>query len=163
MKIHMLKQEQRIEAPLEQVFPFFSRPENLERLTPRALGFQVLTPSPIPMHVGAIIDYVVSLNGLPMRWTTAISEYDPPFRFVDVQLKGPYSFWHHTHTFEDLGEATLVRDEVHYALPAGPLGEIAHALMVRRQLNGIFDYRRSFLAGISDWSALGAAPAGAPL
>jgi ligand-binding SRPBCC domain-containing protein len=154
MKVHILKQEQRIEAPLEQVFPFFSRPENLERLTPSSLGFQILTPSPIPMHVGAIIDYVVSVNGLPMRWTTAISEFDPPYRFVDVQLRGPYSFWHHTHTFEAEGGATLMRDEVRYALPAGPLGALAHGLLVRRQLNGIFEFRRQYLSAITDWSAL---------
>ncbi|MBX3180507.1 MAG: SRPBCC family protein [Candidatus Hydrogenedentes bacterium] len=153
MKIHVLAREQRLKAPLDQVFPFFARPENLEKLTPPGLGFQILTPSPIPMHVGAIIDYVVSLNGLPMRWTTCISEYEPPYRFVDVQLKGPYAFWHHTHTFEDLGGETLVRDEVRYGLPGGPLGEIAHALMVRRQLESIFNYRRTFLEDVGDWRA----------
>ena len=95
------------------------------------------------MHVGAMIDYVVSVNGIPMRWTTCIAEYAPPHRFVDVQLKGPYSFWHHTHTFEAQGEGTLIRDEVRYALPFGPFGEIAHAVMVKRQLNTIFNFRRS--------------------
>ena len=122
MKTHLLQQEQYIDAPLDVVFPFFSRPENLERLTPDFMGMTVLTPQPIPMHVGAIIDYVVSVNGLPMRWTTCISEYEPPHRFVDVQLKGPYSFWHHTHTFETDGEGTRIRDAVRYVVPFGPLG-----------------------------------------
>jgi ligand-binding SRPBCC domain-containing protein len=89
-----------------------------------------------------------------MRWTTCISEYDPPHRFVDVQLKGPYSFWHHTHTFEAKGEGTLIRDEVRYALPFGPLGEIAHAMMVKRQLNTIFNFRRGYLDAIKDWSTI---------
>lgn len=159
MKLNTLRQEQVLDAPLELVFPFFARPENLEKLTPASLGFRVLTPSPIPMHVGAIIDYVVSLHGIPMRWTTAISEYDPPCRFVDVQLKGPYTFWHHTHSFEAQGERTLVRDEVHYALPMGLLGAFVHSLLVRRQLNDIFGYRREFLANITDWHALPEEPA----
>lgn len=154
MKIHLLKQEQRIPAPLETVFPFFARPENLGKLTPGFLGFELLTPSPIPMHVGALIDYVVSVNGVPMRWTTGISEYDPPHRFVDVQLRGPYSFWHHTHTFEAVGEETIIRDEVRYALPFGPLGEIAHALMVKRQLSTIFNFRRHYLDSIRDWNTI---------
>lgn len=154
MKVHVLRQEQTLPAPIDDVFPFFARPENLGKLTPDFLGFRLLTPSPIPMHVGSLIDYVVTINGVPMRWTTCIAEYDPPHRFVDVQLKGPYSFWHHTHTFEPRGEETLIRDEVRYALPFGPLGEVAHALMVKRQLNTIFNYRRSYLAGIQDWRAL---------
>jgi len=153
MKLHTLKQEQALAAPLEVVFPFFARPENLEKLTPNSLDFRVLTPSPIPMHVGAIIDYVISMNGFPMRWTTAISEYDPPHRFVDVQLKGPYSFWHHTHTFEAHGDRTVIRDEVNYALPAGPLGILAHSLIVRRQLKTIFNFRRQYLERITDWQA----------
>ena len=95
MKVHVLYREQRIDAPLDKVFPFFSKPENLEKLTPKTLGFKVLTPRPIPMHVGAIIDYVVTLSEIPMRWTSCISEFDPPHRAVDVQLKGPYSLWHH--------------------------------------------------------------------
>ena len=152
MQPHILQQEQRIPASLDEVFPFFARPENLEHLTPDFLGMRVLTPRPIPMHVGAIIDYVVSLNGLPMRWTTCISEYEPPHRFVDVQLKGPYSFWHHTHTFEADGDETIIRDEVQYLLPFGPLGLVAHQLLVRRQLNTIFNFRRQYLDSIDDWS-----------
>jgi len=154
MKVYTLTQEQWLNAPLDDVFPFFSRPENLERLTPGMLGMKVLTPPPIPMHVGAIIDYVVSINGLPMRWTTCISEYDPPHRFVDVQLKGPYAFWHHTHTFVAEGDGTRIRDEVRYMLPFGPLGRIAHRLLVRRQLDTIFGHRRAFLEGIDDWRGI---------
>ena len=156
MKVHLLQQEQYLPAPLDEVFPFFARPENLGKLTPGFLGFKLLTPSPIPMHVGAMIDYVVSVNGIPMRWTTCIAEYAPPHRFVDVQLKGPYSFWHHTHTFEAQGEGTLIRDEVRYALPFGPFGQIAHAVMVKRQLNTIFNFRRTYLDAIKDWSTINA-------
>ena len=154
VKTFLLTQEQRLQAPLNAVFPFFSRPENLERLTPGFLGMELLTPRPIPMHVGAIIDYVVRMNGMPMRWTTCISEYEPPHRFVDVQLKGPYSFWHHTHTFEAAGDETWVRDEVRYMLPFGPIGQAAHTLFVRRQLDTIFGYRRTCLSGITDWSGI---------
>jgi len=153
MTPHVLKQDQYIDAPLEIVFPFFSRPENLERLTPDFMGMKVLTPQPIPMYVGAIIDYSVSVNGIPMRWTTCISEYDPPHRFVDVQLKGPYSFWHHTHTFESEGNGTRIHDEVRYLVPFGPIGAIAHHLMIKRQLNTIFSYRRTVLDNVEDWTS----------
>lgn len=161
MTPYVLKQEQRLSAPLDEVFLFFSRPENLERLTPDFLGFKLLTPRPIPMHVGAIIDYVVSLNGVPMRWTTCISEYAPPHRFVDVQLKGPYSLWHHTHTFEADGDETIIRDEVHYVLPFGPLGHVAHGLLVKRQLAQIFQFRKTWLASVEDWHALNRPASGA--
>ncbi len=161
MQTHLLSQEQRLPAPLAKVFPFFSRPENLQRLTPEFMGMKVLTPRPIPMHVGAIVDYVVSLNGLPMRWTTCISEYEPPHRFVDVQLKGPYSFWHHTHTFEADGDDTIIRDEVRYLLPFGPVGRVVAKLMVRRQLDTIFTYRKAYLEAITDWNTINETQEGA--
>lgn len=135
--------ERCVEVPedLETVFTFFSRPENLESLTPSHVGFRILTPSPIPMHVGSVIDYTVRLAGIPIRWTSQISELSAPHRFVDVQLRGPYSFWHHAHEFESTDGGTRIRDVVTYGLPAGPLGRLVHALFVRRQLTGIFDHR----------------------
>ncbi len=146
MKVHLLEQTQTTTAALEAVFAFFSQPENLARITPPSMAFQVLTPSPIAMHRGAIIDYVVRV-GVPMRWRSLITSYEPPHRFVDEQLDGPYAFWHHTHTFRPLpGGGTELGDVVRYALPLGPLGELAHALMVRRQLQRIFAYRRAFIA-----------------
>ena len=147
MKVHLLEQTQTTTAGLEAVFAFFSQPENLARITPPSMGFQVLTPSPIAMHQGAIIDYVVKV-GLPLRWRSLITSYEPPHRFVDEQLDGPYAFWHHTHTFRPLpGGGTELGDVVRYALPLGPLGELAHVLAIRRQLRQIFAYRRDFLAG----------------
>lgn len=147
MKVHILEVEQFVPRPRSRVFAFFDRPENLVQITPPHLGFRLLTPSPVPMKEGAVIDYVVTLGGLPLRWRSLITTYEPPDRFVDEQLLGPYSFWHHTHLFTPVEGGTLVGDRVHYALPLGPLGDLAHALFVRRQLAGIFAYRRRIIAG----------------
>jgi len=141
VKVHRLYLEQTVDRPLDEVFGFFARPENLARITPPSMSFVILTPSPIEMKAGALIDYTVRTLGFPIRWTTLITAYEPPHRFVDVQLRGPYSFWHHSHTFETVGDCTRIVDEVRYALPFGPLGVIAHALFVRRQLSRIFEFR----------------------
>ena len=145
MRVYELKRTQVIPVPRDQVFAFFERPENLSELTPASLGFQILTPSPIEMKSGSLIDYTVRVSGLPVRWTTLITDYDPPRGFVDVQLRGPYSFWHHTHTFEAVESGTLMTDTVRYVLPLGLLGRLAHALFVKRQIRGIFDYRSRVL------------------
>jgi ligand-binding SRPBCC domain-containing protein len=145
MKVYELKRQQKIALPLEQVFSFFERPENLAKLTPPSLGFQILTPSPIEMKSGCLIDYIVRIMGLPVRWTTLITDYDPPHRFADVQLKGPYSYWHHTHLFEAVEGGTVMTDTVRYALPFGWLGRIAQALAVKGQLRRIFHYRSEVL------------------
>ena len=144
--MQVLATNQLVAAPLDEVFAFFSRPENLADITPHGLGFEILTPSPVPMHTGALIDYRLRLWLLPLRWRTLITDYEPPYRFVDEQLSGPYSFWHHTHTFAEIPGGTLIRDEVHYLLPLGWLGRLAHALVVRRQLAGIFAHRRRVVA-----------------
>ena len=141
MRIHLLEREQVIERPIDQVFPFFAEARNLERITPPLLGFRVVNQSPIEMRVGALIQYRLRLHGLGIDWLTRIAEWEPGVRFVDEQLAGPYRLWHHTHTFEDRGGSTLMRDTVRYALPAWPLGEIAMPL-VRRDLDQIFDFRR---------------------
>ncbi len=147
MKVHILKHTQVVPAPLDEVFAFFARPENLAEITPPDLGFQILTPSPITMKDGAVIDYVVKVAGLPMRWRTLITSYEPPHRFVDEQLSGPYSFWHHTHTFASTPEGgTELGDVVRYAMPLGPLGDLVHALAVKRQVAGIFTHRESVIA-----------------
>jgi ligand-binding SRPBCC domain-containing protein len=143
MAIHVLTREQQLPAPPEHVFPFFGDALNLEAITPPWLGFRVVTPQPIEMRPGALIDYRLKLHGVPIRWRTTIAAWDPPRRFVDVQLSGPYAIWHHTHDFEPLeGGGTLMRDTVRYALPLGPLGAVAHRLVVRADLERIFDYRR---------------------
>ena len=117
IKTYTLKRQQLIRRPLEEVFPFFARPENLGLLTPPSLGFQMLPPAPIHMKEGALIDYAINLYGMHLRWTTVITHFDPPHAFADVQLRGPYSFWHHTHTFVESGNGTVATDEVRYAIP----------------------------------------------
>ena len=148
MTVHEHRSEQRVPHPREAVFAFFSEPENLARITPPWLGFRILTPPPVPMRTGALIDYVIRLGPLPMRWRTLVTAYDPPHRFVDEQLSGPYSFWHHTHEFVADGDGTVITDHVRYALPFGPLGDLVNALAVRRQVAGIFAHRRRVIAGL---------------
>jgi len=161
MKLYTLRREQTVKAPLEEVFRFFEQPDNLEKITPDSVGFNILTPRPIKMQVGAVLDYTIKLLGLPVRWTTQITEYEPPYRFVDVALRGPYSFWHHTHTFEAGGQGTVMTDVVRYALPFGYLGGITHALWVRRQLNQIFDYRSRIIQRMLEASTPRIDPSGA--
>lgn len=143
--MHHLEKEHLVAAPLEEVFRFFGQPENLARITPGWLGFRILTPSPVPMRTGAIIDYEVKLGPIPTRWRSVITTFEPPHRFVDEQLMGPYSFWHHTHEFEEAPGGTLIRDKVLYLMPLGPLGRLARVLFVRRQLEGIFNHRRKVI------------------
>lgn len=139
--MYVLERTQIVPRPRADVFPFFAEAANLERITPPFLGFKILTPPPIEMRAGTLIDYRIKLNGIPMRWRTLIEELVPNERFVDTQLKGPYKRWHHTHTFRDVAGGTEVGDRVEYELPLGPLGHAAHALFVRRQLQTIFAYR----------------------
>jgi len=150
VKTHTFKKQQLIRRPVKEVFDFFSQPENLGKITPDSLDFNILTPLPIKMKAGALIDYTIKPFLFPMRWMTMITEYDPPFMFIDQQIKGPYSFWHHTHKFENTSEGTLIIDEVVYALPFGIIGEIANWLFVRRQLNKIFEFRFAAIKTIFD-------------
>ena len=139
--LQTLEREQWIPRPLEQVFSFFGDAENLERITPPWLNFQILSPCPIQMAVGAKIVYQMSWHAVPMRWTTEIVEWNPPFGFVDLQLKGPYRQWRHSHSFAAERQGTVMKDLVRYELPFGWLGRFAHALAVRKNLTEIFDYR----------------------
>lgn len=145
--IYILERGQRAEIPIEQTFEFYGDARNLERITPPWLGFEVTTPGTIEMGVGTLIEYRLRLHRVPVRWRTRIEAWEPPVRFVDVQVQGPYSLWEHTHTFEADGpEATIIRDRVRYSIPFGPLGEIANRLLVQRDLRRIFDYRREAVA-----------------
>lgn len=142
---YVLEQEQRIPRPLAEVFRFFADAANLERITPPELGFQILTPPPITMRAGAVIDYRLRLHGVPFRWRTVIEELVPGVRFVDTQARGPYKLWRHTHEFREENGVTVMRDRVEYELPFGPLGRVAHRLAVRAQLAGIFAHRHAFV------------------
>jgi len=141
MKVHVLKRTQVVDRPLSEVFAFFERPENLSVITPLSMAFEILTPAPIAMQTGAVIDYTVRIFGVRRHWRTLITVYDPPHRFVDVQLNGPYLFWHHDHTFHDEAGRTLITDEVRYVLPMGWTGGLVHRLFVKRRLAAIFDHR----------------------
>jgi ligand-binding SRPBCC domain-containing protein len=137
---YTLIREQRLDGTPAEVFPFFADARNLERITPPWLHFHVVNDP--EMRPGALIEYRLRLHGVPIRWLTRIEEWAPGERFVDVQLRGPYALWHHTHEFEPAGDGqTLMRDTVRYALPLGPLGALAHRLFVRRDVERIFDYR----------------------
>ena len=140
--IHRLVREQVVAAAPDEVFDFFSRARNLETLTPPWLRFEVLTPEPIDMRRGTSIEYRLRLHGVPLRWVSRIEEWLPGRSFVDRQVRGPYRLWHHRHEFEAHDEGTRVRDIVHYALPLGPFGALAHAVFVRRDLAAVFEYRR---------------------
>lgn len=148
MNEQILERTQRIELPIEVTFELFGDALNLERITPPWLGFRVVTPQPIEMGEGTLLEYRLRLHGIPVRWHTRISSWDPPHRFVDEQISGPYALWHHTHTFEPDGEATVIRDRVRYRIGFGPLGAVALALFVRRDVERIFDFRREAMLGL---------------
>ena|SRR5215203_62660 len=146
-KIHLLGRQQRVGLPIEQAFRFYGDAHNLEQITPPWLGFEVTTRGPIEMGVGTLIEYRLRLHRVPVRWRTRIEGWEPPRRFIDVQVSGPYALWEHTHTFEEDGPgATIIADRVRYSLPFGPLGALANRLLVRRDLRRIFDYRREAVA-----------------
>ena len=141
MPIHELVREQVVPCGLEETFAFFSRARNLQQITPPWLRFEVLTPEPIAMRAGTVIEYRLRLHGIPLRWCALIEEWEENRAFVDRQVQGPYQLWHHRHEFAPHADGTLVRDHVHYKLPLGPLGELAHRLQVRRDIDRIFDFR----------------------
>jgi ligand-binding SRPBCC domain-containing protein len=146
---HVLRTWTLVPRPIDEVFAFFAAAENLERITPPELGFEIVTPLPIIMQAGTVIDYHLSLFGLRFGWRTAITSWQPPHRFVDTQLSGPYAQWIHRHAFATANGGTAMEDEVRYRLPVPLLGELGLPV-VRLQLGRIFRYRqqriRSLLA-----------------
>jgi ligand-binding SRPBCC domain-containing protein len=137
-----------IDRPREQVFEFFSKAENLELITPPELGFHIVTPKPIKIEKGTLIDYRLSMHGLPMKWQSEITVWDPPNVFADEQRVGPYKQWIHTHRFTELDDgSTLIEDEVRYRLPLEPLGDIAQ-FFVEKELKYIFDHRTKIVTEV---------------
>jgi ligand-binding SRPBCC domain-containing protein len=148
MAEHILTRQLTLDLPIARVFDFFADAGNLERITPPELNFKIITAQPIDIKKGALIDYRLKLRGLPITWKTEISEWNPPFSFVDRALKSPYRQWHHRHTFTALSEnKTLIEDEVKYRLPLEPCGDLAH-FFVRRELDYIFDFRQKTVAEV---------------
>ena len=145
MKTFSHRSEQWLPRPLDEVFPFFTDARNLEELTPSWLRFDVVTPEPIPMAVGTTIDYRLAWRGIPLRWTSEIAAWEPPHRFIDRQIRGPYRLWHHEHRFEEFENGTNVIDEVDYAVWGGA---IANRLGVARDIEKIFAYRTARLKEI---------------
>ena len=139
---YVFRAEQLVPRPLNEVFDFFSRAENLQELTPPWLHFHILSVDPQPIRKGTLIRYSLRWRIFPIRWTTEIVEWDPPHGFVDLQLKGPYQLWRHQHRFVAEGNSTRILDEIEYRLPFGVFGKLAHTLKVRRDVEGIFDYRK---------------------
>jgi ligand-binding SRPBCC domain-containing protein len=138
-KCYELKAAVTLEYSREQLFEFFSDAFQLEQITPAWLNFQILTPPPIQIQEGTLIDYSIRLHGIPVRWRTEIASWQPPFAFVDRQLKGPYRLWEHLHTFETVDEGTLAVDRVRYRVFGGGL---IHRLFVKNDLKTIFEFRQ---------------------
>lgn len=142
MRIHEFTAELWLPLPPEEIFPFFSDAANLDAITPPWLHFQIVTPQPMEVREGSLIDYRLKVRGFPLRWRTLISQWEPPHRFVDEQLRGPYRQWIHEHTFEARDGGTLARDHVRYAVP---FDLIAHRWIVRPDIEKIFAYRTQAL------------------
>ena len=146
--MYELYRTQFIKHSINKVFLFFSKPENLEQITPPNLNFSIITPRPIEMKQGLLIDYKVRIKGIPVRWRSLISSYEPPYSFIDQQIEGPYSTWIHNHTFEEKDGGTLVTDHVKYQIPFGLFGRIAHFIFVAKDLKNIFDYREKTISSV---------------
>lgn len=143
MKKYELYRETVLPISVVEAWDFFSNPSNLAKITPAEMEFKVVTKDlPEHIHNGLMIAYVVRpLAGIPLKWLSQISAVNAPYSFVDEQLKGPYAYWHHEHTFEEKNGAVLMKDKVTYAISFGWLGQLANKLVVRKKLAQIFDYR----------------------
>jgi ligand-binding SRPBCC domain-containing protein len=143
MGMYSIQRSQLVKADIATLWSFFSDARNLAAITPSYMNFVITSPVPNTIYAGQIITYKVSpLLGIPLNWMTEITQVEKHIRFVDEQRIGPYKLWHHEHSFEQTPDGTIMTDTVHYALPFGILGRIAHSLFIKKQLKDIFDYRR---------------------
>jgi ligand-binding SRPBCC domain-containing protein len=156
MSSYHLQREQFIPRPLTEVFSFFADAGNLEAITPPWLHFRIVTPQPIEVRAGALIDYRLALFGVPLAWRTRIEAFDPPVRFIDRQVWGPYRLWRHTHEFREQDGGTLMTDRVEFELYLGLIGSAANAVIVRRLLAQIFDFRHQAIESLLGGSSSGA-------
>jgi uncharacterized protein len=133
--------DQWVQRPIESVFEFFSAAENLERITPPWLNFHVVGKSTTSIQNGTLIDYNLKIKGVPVRWQSRIEQWEPPHKFVDTQIRGPYKYWHHLHTFETVRNGTWLHDRVHYRVPMGGLGQAVLGWQIRKDVETIFSFR----------------------
>lgn len=147
-KIRIISRETFVNKPIDEVFAFFAKAENLNIITPPELNFKIITPMPIDMKKGTLIDYKIKLNGISFKWKTEITDWSPPYVFVDTQIKGPYKVWIHEHIFVSQGSSTIVKDIVSYLPPGWLLEPVIHKLAVKKKLEHIFDYRMEKIKSI---------------
>ena len=145
MQTRIFQTQTELSAPIDRVFQFFADASNLERITPPWLRFRIISPTPIDIREGSIIDYRLRVRGFPIRWRTVIESWDPPHAFVDRALRSPYRLWRHTHTFEPSENGVRMTDRVEYA---PPLACITDPLFVRREIERIFEYRRLIIQSV---------------
>jgi len=156
MGVYKLERKQQLSISIEEAWDFFSNPKNLVKITPEYMDFKIIHGVETSMYAGQIIEYRVKpMLGIPIAWVTEIKHVEDQKQFVDEQRFGPYSFWHHKHFFEQTDSGLVMTDLVHYKLPFGPLGRLAHRLFVKRQLNDIFDYRFNVLESYFNEVAVG--------
>lgn len=142
MKVHEFTSQLWLPRQPNELFPFFGDAANLDKITPAWLHFQIVTSTPLQIQQGSLIDYRLRVRGIPLRWRTRINVWEPPRRFVDEQVRGPYRRWIHEHTFESENGGTLIRDRVTYAVP---LNFLLHRLFVRPDIEKIFGFRAETL------------------
>ena len=150
MTVYRIQDEILIKAPLPEVWDFFSNPRNLQKITPKDMQFEhVYEPDDKYVYPGMLLTYKVSpLLGIPLTWVTEINHVEYQKRFVDAQLKGPFSMWHHIHEFQELEAGTIARDILYYGMPFGLFGKLAHSFTVEKQTKAIFKFRKKALSEI---------------
>lgn len=149
MSVHILNAKQTLPVSIEEAWEFLSSPKNLKTITPEYMGFEITSGADTKMFAGQIITYKVKpVLGIPVNWVTEITHVEKPYYFVDEQRFGPYSFWHHKHFIKEIEGGVEMTDTIHYKLPFGPLGDLVNSIIVKKQLSGIFEFRKKKLESI---------------